>query len=282
MIHANDEHEPDAVGVARQLIKRVTGSSALSDLGARVVEVRFFDRALSLAARLFIAVIPTALVISSTAPGGRSFADRLVQGMDLQGDGRKAAETLFAAPEDVRSRITVLSVLVVIYALSTYCGALQRMYESAWRLRDRDSDVVGAEARRRLEWVASFVAFLILSSVLAEVDTGSGLLDAIAEIARLLLAILFFGWTPYLLLGRRVSRRRLWPTAILSAVGLGMLTIVAPLYFPRIATSSTEHYGLIGFTFSFFSYLFASAMVTVGAGIVGAWIGDRARWAAGA
>jgi hypothetical protein len=47
-----------------------------------------FDSALALASRLFVAVIPVALLVSSFLPGGETFAERVVTGLQLHGAGR--------------------------------------------------------------------------------------------------------------------------------------------------------------------------------------------------
>ena len=51
------------------------------EVGKRAVETRMLDSALALASRLFVAVIPVALLVSSFLPGGQTFAERLVTGL---------------------------------------------------------------------------------------------------------------------------------------------------------------------------------------------------------
>ena len=275
---SSSEDQIDAAGIIGRLTRRLTGSPALSDLASRVVEVRWFDRALALAARLFIAVIPLALVISALSPDDVSFAERLDSSLGLRGAGESAARALFAAPETIRSSVTIFSVLVVAYALSSYCGELQRMYRACWRLDRVGPDGLVGDVRRRAIWVAAFALFVAVSSLLSDADPQAGAASAAVDVGRTALAVGFFGWTPHLLLDRRVPTRRLWPTALLSAVALGAITAAAPLYVPQAASSYTKTYGLIGFIFTFFSYLFAQAFLVTGAGIIGAWIGDRAAW----
>lgn len=272
----NDTPTPGsgAASATRRLIQRVTGSPAFADLIARAVEVRWMDRALALAARLFIAVIPMAIVISSLAPGSETFAQRVIDGLDLTGPGRAAAEALFATPGTVRAGVSVFSLLVVAYALSSYGGELQRMYRAAWRVQPGETGDALGDIRRRLSWVLAFVGFVALSSALGSAHVG-GALDLARDLVRTLLAVTFFGWTPYVLLGRRVSARQLWPTAVLSAAASGIFTAVAPVYVGPLINSNTDTYGLIGFTFTFFSLLFAQGVLITGAAIAGAWLGDR-------
>lgn len=263
----------DARSVAQTVTQRLTGSPAFADLAARAVDVRWFDRALALAARLVIAVLPMALIVSAVAPDSASLADRLSTGLRLDDAARNAAVTLFATPDTVLSGVTAFSLLVVLYALSSYGGELQRMYRAAWRLERIGPDGFAADVRRRFVWVAAFIAFLVGSALLEDVD-GGALVDLGRDAARTAVAVVFFAWTPYLMLDRRVPTRRLWPTALLNASALGVFTALAPVYIAPLADGNVERYGLIGFVFTLFTYLFAQAFLVVGAGIVGAVLGD--------
>ena len=60
-------------------------------MGKRAVETRMLDSALALASRLFVAVIPVALLVSSFLPGGLTFPERLVTGLQLHGAGPPAS-----------------------------------------------------------------------------------------------------------------------------------------------------------------------------------------------
>ena len=97
-------------------------------------ELRAFDRALALASKMFIALIPMALLASTVFPGDSAFADGIVARFGLTGEGADAVRTLFASPEQVRGGITALSILVLAYSVISMAGGLQRLYEEAWHL----------------------------------------------------------------------------------------------------------------------------------------------------
>ena len=80
-----------------------------------------------------------------------------------------------------------------------------------------------------------------------------------------------------MLLSRRVAARRLLPTAFIGAGALGVLTAVAPLFVSHLASTSADHYGLVGFAFAFLTWLFAQAVIIAAAAVIGAAIGDRPR-----
>ncbi len=253
-----------AAAVRRQPIVR-----ELIELALRV---RVIDSALALASRLFVAVIPLALLITALAPAGQTFADRLVTGLSLEGAGRAAAEELFAAPDAVRAGLTVASLLLVVYSVASCGGVLQRMYRVAWGVESGDGFV--ADMRQRAIWTAGFILY-VGATFAAPADSDVWLGLALQDLLRTAAAIAFFAWTPYILLGRRVAPLMVLPTALISAFAIGAVTAVAPLYVPGVASAAAESYGLVGFAFAFLSWLFAQSVLTVSAAVVGAVLGKR-------
>lgn len=235
-----------------------------------LLELRVIDRALALASKSFIAVLPLT-ILSTAVVSGSSFGDELVRRFGLTGSGADAARELFAAPTQVEASIGVLGFVILISSVMSFSRALERVYLDCWRLPP-----LGSATALRLLWLAGFVLAL---AVLAA--TRSRWIDHDTPVSQWVLvtvaAGLLFLWTPYLLLGRRVAPRRLLPTAVLSGAGVLALAIGSTIALPRYITHDTERYGLIGFTFAIVSYLFAASLVVVGAAALGAMLDRRAR-----
>jgi len=235
-----------------------------------LVELRVFDRALALASKWFIAVLPLS-ILSTAVVSSRSFGDELVRRFGLTGSGANAARELFAAPTQVEASIGVLGFVILISSVMSFSRALERVYLDCWRL----PPLVPANGRRLL-WLAGFVVALTVLSL-----TRSKWIDHDTPVLQWGLATvvggLFFLWTPYLLLGRRVAPRRLVPTALLTGSGVLALGIGSSIALPRYISHDTERYGLIGFTFAVVSYLFAASLLVVGATALGAMLDRRAR-----
>jgi membrane protein len=243
----------------------------------RGIEARLIDTGLALASRLFVAVIPLALLVTALLPDGETFAERLVSGLHLHGEGRAAAEQLFAAPDRVWAGMTIATVVVIAYSVQSCGGVLQRMYIAAWRLGTPGAGRFWTDMRARAVWAVGFMVY-VLATFARPDDAGawwSTLL--LRDVAGTAVAVAFYTWTPYVLLSRRVPARRLLPTALIGAVALGTVTAVAPLYVSRLASTSAERYGLVGFAFAFLTWLFAQAVLIAAAAVVGAAIGDRSR-----
>lgn len=235
-----------------------------------LLELRVIDRALALASKCFIAVLPLT-ILSTAVVSDRGFGDELVRRFGLTGSGATAARELFAAPTQVEASIGALGFVILISSVMSFSRALERVYLDCWRL-----PALASGTGRRLLWLAGLVlALAVLSATRSRwVDPDTPLIQWVTGTV---VAGLFFLWTPYLLLGRRVRPRRLLPTAVLSGAGALALGIGSTIALPRYISHDTERYGLIGFTFAIVSYLFAASLLVVGAAALGAMLDRRAR-----
>jgi membrane protein len=81
--------------------------------------------------------------------------------------------------------------------------------------------------------------------------------------------------TPYLLLGRRLSWRRLAPVAVLSTIGMTGVGIWSVIWMPHVVASSAKQFGVIGVGFALLTWLVAAAVVLTIAAAGGAVVADR-------
>jgi hypothetical protein len=249
------------------------GAAALrgfqESLGGRFLEaflqMRVIDRALALASKLFIAILPLSILVTAVV-SGQAFGDELVSRFGLTGGGANAARSLFAAPAQVQAGVGLLGVVILTSSVLSFASALQRVYLDCWRL-----DPAAGAARTRLLWLTGLVVWVTALSAVHETTEGSD-----ASFVSWLLAAAgggaFFLWTPFVLLGRRVPVRQLLPTALATGVALGVLAAGSDLIMPDLVTHNTARYGLIGLTFSLVSWLFSGAVLVVSAAILGALI----------
>jgi membrane protein len=236
-------------------------------LGGRFVEaffeMRAIDRALALASKLFIAILPLSILVTAVV-SGQAFGDELVSRFGLTGGGASAARTLFAAPAQVQAAVGLLGLVILTSSILSFASALQRVYLDCWRL-----DPAAGAARSRLLWLAGLLVWVTVASTVHEGAEGS----SVAVLSWLIAVVAggaFFLWTPFVLLGRRVRVRRLLPTALATGVALGVLAVGSDVVMPELVTQNTARYGLIGLTFSLVTWLFSGAVLVVSAAILGA------------
>lgn len=254
---------------ARARFERSLGGEIVSEL----VRIEVIDRSLALASKLFVAVIPLSIIVRAIGPGGGSFGDDLVPRLGLTGLGASATRTLFATSGEVRGAVSVIGLVIVLYSVRSFTRALQRVYLDIWRLHPQRLDALV----RQVTWIVGFILYTSLLAPIRDLEHRHGLLSLYAATA-ITLSAAFWLWTPYILLGRRIHWRRMFPTGVLTAIGIALFLAGTAVFLPTIFTHNAERYGLIGIAFGLVTWLFAYAgVVIVCAVVAGAWDQRRQR-----
>ena len=165
----------------------------------------------------------------------------------------------------MRGTATVVGLGALLVTCVSFARLLQRTYERVWRL-----ETLGLRGiLRGLVWIGGFAAWLafVVPSRDWLRDLGGPMFYVIVTVAA---STVLWTWTPYILLGGRIPWRRLLPGAVVAAAGLTTLTALSIFYLPVTIERSAEAYGLIGVTFAFVSWLFASALVIIVSAVIGA------------
>jgi membrane protein len=238
----------------------------------RLIEVRFLDRTVILAAQAFSAILPLFIVVASIRPrpGGDSPGAYLARRVGLSADDVSSLQVAVGPPPSARASIGVLGVVLAVLTATSFARALQRSYELAWRL---------PRAGLRAFWrplalvvgLAIYVELLFLFGRLVRgVPAGTLLEDLVTFVGGWAL------WTgsAWILLGGRVRLRLLAAGGLLTALGFAALRRVSALYLPDLVSSNQQQFGLLGVAFTLFSWLSATAFVIVVATVVGAVLAD--------
>jgi membrane protein len=226
----------------------------------RFVEFEGIDRSVVLASQLFSAGIPLMMVFAALEPRGtrKDFATSVIERFDLHGSGADTVRALFLPSTDVRGALTWISLLLLLFSVSTFTRTVQHLYERAWGL-----ERLGTRgAWRGFVWVLGLGVYLTLISLLkGSVDSGAvRLLLALASIP---LAFAFWLWTPRILVGARVGLRRFVPVASLTTIGMTIAALATPVYMPHLVSHNAARFGVIGVAFALLSWLFVIALVAV-------------------
>ena len=239
----------------------------------RLVEVELFDRAVAIASQAFVALIPYMVVVSAVLPSyeRHTFADSIIHRFDLTGDSAEAIEHVFAPPGgSVQETLSAFGVALLVISALSFCRAMQRLYEKSWRLPARGVRSSGSH----LVWLLVAAAYVSLGTSL---NTAAG--DWLGPTARIVVAFalsfLVWLWTPYLLLGRRVERRALRWTAVLTATGMTAFSVASIFYMPQSIAASAERFGMIGIAIAIVSWLIGVGFVLVVAAAFGAVLSDN-------
>jgi membrane protein len=235
---------------------------------ARFVSVQGVDRSVAIGAQAYTALIPLLIVTSSVLPRTKnsSFAEVLVDRLELSGSSADTLRLAFAPSNTVESSVTGIGVLLLIVSALSFSRALQRLYERVFGLPTRGM----RNTKWGIVWLLALTAGLILRPIVL-----GGLPGAVEVAGSLAFSTALWLVTPYLLLGRRLHWRRLLPLAVLSAVGMAGVGIWTVVWLPHTITSSAQQFGMIGIGFAMLAWLVAAAGVLVVAASGGAVISDR-------
>jgi membrane protein len=259
------------LAAARTRFEQSLGGEILDE----VARVEVIERSLALASKLFVAVIPLSIILKAIAPGSGNFGEDVVLRLGLTGSGARATRTLFATGGEVQAAVSVIGVVIVLYSVLSFTRALQRVYLRVWRLHAQTFDALA----RQLMWMVGLIAYTVVLSPIRDYEHRHDL-GAWYALTAIALGAAFWVWTPYVLLGKRIARRRMLPTGLLTAAGISLYSVATALFLPSIFTQNAERYGLIGIAFGLVTWLFAYAgVVVVCAVLAGVW--DRHREAAG-
>lgn len=254
---------------ARARFERSLGGEILDE----VVRFDAVDRALALASKLFVAVIPLSIIVRALAPGSGSFGEDLVPRLGLTGLGASATRTLFASSGEVRGAVSLIGLVIVLYSMRSFTRGLQRVYLDVWQLQPQRLDAL----IRQATWIVGFVLYITVLAPVRELEHRHGL-GALYSVSAIALAAAFWLWTPYILLGRRIAWHRLLSTGALTAIGITLFLAGTAVFLPAIFTRNAERYGLIGIAFGLVTWLFAYASVVIFSAIVaGVWERRRTR-----
>ncbi len=223
---------------------------------------RFFaiggvDRGTALGALTFTALFPLLIVYRTLVSGGQSssFADRLIDRLDLHGSTAASVHEAFGASS--ASSVGVLGVVLVVVSALSFTRTMQRVYETAFGLAALSFRSTGWG----LVWLALLVAYVTVRPVV--LGAVGGVVELAASLA---LGAMLWLATPYFMLARRLHWRRLAPCGIVTATAMTALGVAGAIWLPRSVTASADQYGVIGVAFALLSwFVVAGIAITVAA-----------------
>jgi membrane protein len=246
----------------RQLL--LAPEKPLATLLERLASMQFVDRSVGIGAQAFTTLIPLLIVYSAVVPlaDAHSFADRLVNELKLSGAAAETVYQAIAPPKTVAEGVSAFGFLLLIASALSFARALQRMYETAYKL-----PAMGMRGTPwHLLWIALIPAYITVRPVIASIS--GGFIGKV--VGSLLLAAAAWLLTPYILLGKRLSSRQLVPGAVFTAIGMTGLGIATVVYLPHSLSASARSFGTIGIAFAILGWLVGGGFVLAASSAAGA------------
>src|SRR4051794_34763269 len=101
----------------------------------RLLENEFVDRSVALAAKAFVSLFPSLVVVAAFAPDSvrDSILNTLTHRLGLSGEGLTTVKGAFASSDDIRRATGILGLLFTFFYVNSFTTALRRVYTKAWR-----------------------------------------------------------------------------------------------------------------------------------------------------
>ena len=250
----------------RRAARRLESTFVFHAVGS-FMTLQGIDRATTIAAQAFTALIPMLILASGLSPADDPdlVSGVLIRKFHLGGSAADAVRELFSHPAGASTG--VFSVVLLVFAGVSLARRLQRVYQDAWQLPPRKGVRGSLNAALALAVLLLEIGLLIVARTVMGTAPSGWLIGGTASVAGSLLL-----WTtvPWLLLDRRISWRRLLPTGALTAVCTGVYAVATTIYMPRLMTTYSLRYGLFGVTLALIGWLLCISLIVVAASVVAA------------
>jgi membrane protein len=192
----------------------------------------------------FLSVVPALLAIYAlsdlSAGSGNGIAQHLIYRLHIHAPAARLVSSAFGSETSNAAAATVIGLLgFVIFGLGLG-KIVQRVYARAWRIEVRSL----ADRWRFGLWFV--VSTILLGVQVTEESLVSSVGWVLASPIGLVVLVSFWLWTPWLLLHRRISLRRLLPGALLAAVVYMLAATVSEFVLGYWITDNGRFFGSFG------------------------------------
>ncbi|MGS0687430.1 hypothetical protein ACVBEQ_20130 [Nakamurella sp. GG22] len=245
----------------------------IGSLWSRLLEIEFVDRSVALATKLFVSLFPLLIVAASVAPDGvrRQMMEAVAVRLGITGDALTLVRGAFSTPDAIRSATGLVGVLMALAYGVFFTTALQRAYLRAWR---RPPGGGLGNKRRGMIWVAGVIALLYLLGA-ARTMIGGQAGTTVAWVLGMVLGILIWWWTAWLMLRGEVRWRPLLPTAVITGLSGALYAMCSDIWMPKTVTQNFVQFGAFGIALSLVTFFTGMAFIIVVGAVVGPVLAER-------
>jgi len=239
---------------------RYSGSSA-EYLVRRLNGADLMNQALILAGTLLLCAFPFLLVASSLA--GRSVVSALTWRLGLSKQAGADVGQLIASSPAISGAVTGTAWVFFIVAGLAVASAVQGLYQRVFDLHRRGA----RDLLRAVIWLALTLGWAFISG-----SVGPSLRASQPVLFWILHFVWFIGYwwcAMWLLMGGKITWRRLFPCAVATALCWVGMDAVFSVVFSGIVVSDTHRYGPIGTVFALMSYFIAIGVVIILGAVIG-------------
>src|SRR4051812_26271166 len=178
--------------------------------------------ALVMTAYSLIALLPAVLLVSALLRSGpRAPANRLDSKLGLEGATSKLVHEVLRGAGQHKFIATVIAVASALISALGFGRAMQRVCVGAWRMPEPVNDTRNV-IRCQIWFLVMFGGVLVIAIVNSVAASGPTWVTWALTLVWAGLGVLFFTWTPSVLLDRRVPRDDALPGGLVTAAGIAL------------------------------------------------------------
>jgi membrane protein len=233
----------------------------LLEVNARVGETNGSSVASAATVQFFVALFPLILVaiavLGFVTSNDSSVTDDIIDALGLTGSAARTVQDAIETAQESKRAATVVGVLGLLWSGLGVTTAVSMAVRTPWQ--------------RKIEGIKTKgfgVVWLLVGALTLGGAIGAGALlnrtpEAIPRavvtvgliLVGIVLELVFFLWTFWILGDRRAGWRSFVPGAVVGALGLEVLKLVGTVLVPRLVASSSSLYGPIGVVFAIIAWL---------------------------
>ena len=233
-------------------VKATTAGTFWSRLNA----VDFMNSSMQFAVLAVLCLFPFVFFVSAESGGDARHA--LIARLGLDQRAAHAVNQLMSSGSHAVTDLSIAGLVMVLLGAFGIASTLQIWYQ---RVFDQPPATNWSrQLTNRSIWLGGLVVYLAVQDFSWTQLKQAGAARVTTYIATFILALVFYWWTPHVLLMGRLTWRQLFPAALATAVCVTGLGVFSALLFSGQIVSGAADYGPIGVVTVLLSYLIGLAV----------------------
>jgi membrane protein len=233
-------------------VKTTTAGTFWTKLNA----VDFMNSSMQFAVLAVLCLFPFVFLFSAESGGDARHA--LIARLGLDQKAAHDVDLLMSSGSHAVTDLSIVGVALVLSGAIGIASTLQLWYQRVFEQPPAPNWT--RQLANRLLWLGGLLVYLAVQDFSWTQLKHFGWARVTTYLATFILAVVFYWWTPHVLLMGRITWRRLFPAAIATAVCVTGLGVFSALLFSGQVVSGQADYGPIGVVTVLLSYLIGLAV----------------------
>lgn len=225
-------------------------ASAAGTFWTRLSAVDFINSSLMLAALALMCFLPFLIVLSAVA--GRDVRRSIIVRMGLNHQAAAAVDELISSGQTAVTTLSVFGLAWLVFGAFGISATLQGWYRKVYD--EPPSQGAAKLLAAQALWLVGFLAYLTVQVLIGR-QVGSLGAHVLIFVSEFGCAVVFWTFSPYLLLLGKIAWRAAVPGGIATGLCLTGLSIFSAVVLSSSIVSGNENYGPVGVVTALLSYL---------------------------